>query len=222
MNSLATAVSRLYNATVRRVLPRKIASLNGVPVRYVKFLDATDTFPEYEASLVASIREWVDGREQAVIVGGGAGVSTVVTARYIDIDGSVTVYEASSEQANLVAETVVLNNVAPTVRVRQAVVGENRSVWGTSSDSSVVAPEELPPCDVLVMDCEGAESVILKSMTVEPDMILVETHGHLESPTSTVRSLLAERGYDVVDEKTEIEELGVDVLTAVRRGQEST
>lgn len=211
----------LYNMTVRRVLPRKIASLNGVPVRYVKLLDVTDTFPAYEASLVASIRKWVNGGEHAVIIGGGAGVSTVVTARCIELDGTVTVYEGNAEQADLVMETVELNNVGPTVRIRQMVVGEARSVWGGADDCTPLPPEDLPGCDVLVMDCEGAESVVLDSLDIDPDIIIVETHGHLNSPTDKVQSLLVDQGYQVVDELTENADIGVDVLTAIRSDQES-
>jgi hypothetical protein len=204
------------------MLPRKIASLNGVPVRYVRLFDVNDTLPEYEESLLTCIREWVNSGKSAVVVGGGAGVSTVVTAQNVDNDGTVTVYEGNADQADLVAETVDLNYVAPTIRIRQAVVGEARSVWGGAGDSEVVPPKDLPECDVLVMDCEGAESPILESMTVQPNVIIVETHGHLDSPTEQVTSLLNEQGYEVVDKHTGAGEKGIDVLAGLRRGQEST
>jgi hypothetical protein len=47
------------------------------------------------------------------------------------------------------------------------------------------------------MDCEGAEVEILRELTIEPRVILVETHGVLGAPTDVVASLLEKRGYVV-------------------------
>ena len=60
-------------------------------------------------------------------------------------------------------------------------------------------PAEIPDCDVLEMDCEGAETSILSEMSIRPRVILVETHGCLGAPTSDVRDLLITIGYEVED-----------------------
>ena len=49
------------------------------------------------------------------------------------------------------------------------------------------------------MDCEGAEVEILREMTIQPRVILVETHGLFGAPTDLVASLLEKRGYVVSD-----------------------
>ena len=59
---------------------------------------------------------------------------------------------------------------------------------------------QLPPCDVLELDCEGAEVDILQKMIIQPRGILVETHGLFGAPTVLVASLLQKRGYIVSDE----------------------
>ena len=60
---------------------------------------------------------------------------------------------------------------------------------------AVVAPEALPPCDVLELDCEGAEVEILSTMTIRPRVILTETHGLYGAPTPRVVELLGKIGY---------------------------
>jgi hypothetical protein len=50
---------------------------------------------------------------------------------------------------------------------------------------------------VLELDCEGSEVEILRELTVQPRMILVETHGIYDAPTDLVASLLEKRGYIV-------------------------
>jgi hypothetical protein len=47
------------------------------------------------------------------------------------------------------------------------------------------------------MDCEGAEVEILREMSIQPRVIVVETHGVLGAPTELVASLLEGRGYAV-------------------------
>jgi hypothetical protein len=48
----------------------------------------------------------------------------------------------------------------------------------------VISPAELPECDILELDGEGAESLILRNMTIRPRVIAVETHGVYGAPTS--------------------------------------
>jgi hypothetical protein len=47
------------------------------------------------------------------------------------------------------------------------------NVYGDPSQLAtlVVAPVELPGCDVLELDCEGAEIVILRDMTIRPRVV---------------------------------------------------
>jgi hypothetical protein len=47
------------------------------------------------------------------------------------------------------------------------------------------------------LDCEGAEVEVLRELTIQPRVILVETHGMYGAPTDLVASLLEKRGYIV-------------------------
>jgi hypothetical protein len=47
------------------------------------------------------------------------------------------------------------------------------------------------------LDCEGSEVEILRELTIQPRVILVETHGLYGAPTDLVASLLEKRGYIV-------------------------
>lgn len=208
----------VYERTVRRHLPRKVASFNGVPVRQPRLFDATDTRPDYEAAIVESLQQQVSDGDRVVVVGGGWGVSTVVAAREAGHDGAVTTYEGSAEQAGRVRETTRLSRVEDRVMVEHAVVGEAVRVYGgdAAAGAESVAPEALPDCDVLVLDCEGAELGILDALSIEPRTIIVETHPMFDAPAEACQALLAEQGYRVVAEREESTPYGpLPVLTAV-------
>jgi hypothetical protein len=53
---------------------------------------------------------------------------------------------------------------------------------------AVLPPSELPPCNVLELDCEGAEVEILREMNIQPRVILVETHDHFSAGNSRERA----------------------------------
>ena len=93
--------------------------------------------------------------------------------------------------------TVITN-----INIHHAVVGKLIATFGgcVASDlGPVLPPSQLPPCDVLQLDCEGAEVGILREMMIQPRVILVETHGLLGAPTHLVASLLKKHGYVVAD-----------------------
>jgi hypothetical protein len=106
------------------------------------------------------------------IVGGGYGVSTVVAARHAE---AVTVYEGGAEWAMKVDQTASTNEVSDRVIVRNEVVGEANDVYGETM-GNVIPPEQLPECDVLELDCEGAEEEIINDMGLSPRVIIVEMH----------------------------------------------
>lgn len=213
---LAGVVQDTYNRLLRPRLPRRFGVFNGITARGDRLLDATDTHPEYEAGIVRSLRELVEFGDSVVVVGGGIGVSSVVAANQAGDDGTVTTYEASATHANeIVPETVRLNEPPADIDVKHAVVGEAVSTRGAHTHADVVSPEALPSCDVLELDCEGAETGILRGMHVRPRVVIVESHGHLGSPTHSVREDLVELGYEIVREQPEVEAKDMMVLTAV-------
>lgn len=179
--------------------------------------DATDTFPDYEGPLIAGIRSHVIAGDNVVVVGGGRGVSSVAAAHRAGSDGNISTYEGSAKRHELTTETVDLNNVDDVVAVNHAIVGEAVDLADEPGGAETVAPTDLPDCDVLVLDCEGAEVGILESLDQRPRVLIVETHAFLDSPEADVRAALDELSYEVVDRGVEVEEMGVYVLTAVER-----
>jgi hypothetical protein len=133
-----------------------------------------------------------------VVVGAGNGVTTAVAARAATA-GRVICYEGDPTGMRATARTLEASGVAERVTLHHAVVGAAVRVYGSAPAKTLVAPSELPRCDVLELDCEGAEMLILDTMTIQPRVIAVETHGCYGAPTREVKALLERRGYDVTD-----------------------
>jgi hypothetical protein len=82
--------------------------------------------------------------------------------------------------------------------VEHAVVGDAVGVYGDDA-GPILAVGQLPECDVLEMDCEGAELGILRAMVIRPRAVLVETHGNVGGSSSEVAVSLGRLGYRVSD-----------------------
>lgn len=223
----------VYENGVRASLPRKTVTYNGVTVRAGRFLDplvhghSLDK-PEYEEAIVLAIRKHARRGDNVVIVGGGWGVSAVAAAKQVGKGGHVRVYEGAKEGVEHVRETTELNSCSDRVTVEHAIIGREVSLYSEAGNATVRAGSELPACDLLVLDCEGAENDILDALEVHPSSIVVETHGFLGTPEETVRKRLDNAGYAVrqstVAESANAlycEEHGIYVLVATRKlGQE--
>jgi hypothetical protein len=151
--------------------------------------------PDYEVTLVAGLKETIKSGDKVVIVGGGVGVTATVAALCTGPSGTVECFEGSKQHVRFVRQTAARNNIN-NVSVHHAVVAKSIAVYG-SDQGSVLPPSQLPACDVLQLDCEGAEVDILRELTIQPRVILVETHGLYGAPTDLVASLLGKRGYIV-------------------------
>lgn len=124
-------------------------------------------------------------------------MGTTQIVNSVGSEGYVTVYEPSEELSTILEETLRLNEVdQQRVQIRRKVIGKPVDVWGEFKDDDIVPPSELSECDVLVMDCEGAEQSILEQMSIKPRSIVVETHPP-DAPTQATISLLEEQGYHI-------------------------
>lgn len=220
---------------VRPWLPRRLGSFNGVIVRDLPPRQPTIStirkycqdvfqtaifqrpfiFSEYESALSLGLRKYATAGDDVTIVGGGRGVTAVVASDQVGDGGFVTVYEAALEKVTLVRETLELNN-ANNVTVREAAVGDPLRVWGPESSEDVMSPGDLSECDVLELDCEGAEVEILSSLAIRPEAIIVETHGVEDPLNNAVTDLLDKLGYSVVHQEEENVTCGCYVLFAER------
>lgn len=197
-------IRHTWDQLIRPHLPRKIVYYNGVRVRAARWFDSslpwyTTDRPKYEAGLINGIRECVKSGDSVVIVGGGWGVSSVVAATQTGEAGSVVVYEGSASYAKQIHGTSEIDGVTRRVSVHHAVVGPEIELKGDRGDAPVISPRDLPGCDVLVLDCEGAEADILSNFESNPRTIIVETHGLYDSPEKDVKVLLEDAGYEIID-----------------------
>jgi hypothetical protein len=193
---------------------KKISVQNGVAVRYKDLLDPEEVEEDHEEQLIRAIRENLDNGEKVALIGGGHGASTVACAHQIGKEGQVIVYEGAKKSIPIIKETARLNCVEDRVRVKFSVVEEAIMVYGDERHPEILPAKNLPEIDSLVMDCEGAELSILENMGVSPDKIIVETHGHFESPTSEVKNVLRNKGYIIESEYSRSQT--IDILTAMK------
>lgn len=200
---------------LRPLLPRKLAVCNGVVTRRQRLLDATDVHPNYESTLVAATVWAVEAGDDVVVIGGGYGV-TAVRAAWAARNVDVRCYEPSDEHAAIIAETAALNGVGSAVTVEHAAVGPVVQAYGPTDGADRVGPADLPECDVLVMDCEGAERAILDELAVRPRALVVESHGAVGSPPPVVAGLLDAAGYAIDSRVVDDETDGIEVFAATR------
>lgn len=208
------AVRALYYRFLRPHLPRRIGLYNGIPARAPGLFDRIDVQPEWEQQLIQLLRDQVQSGDTVVIVGGGFGVSSVWAAQEVGPDGQVIVYEASQERFNWASETLKLNSVGNIVDLRHALVGPEVAVKGAKNGADAIPAEELPECDVLVLDCEGSETEIIMNLSKRPHGIVVETHSCFDAPKEEVIQALSSIGYSIEDSISGNPEYGIDFLSA--------
>lgn len=209
----------MVDATVEPDVRTRV--MNGVAVPSEDPVEGRDYFQGHEVTTVRSLRRYVRRGDSVVVVGGGWGATTVVAARMTHFEGDVTTFEASSGMVETIERTLVVNRVADLVTVEHAAIGpvpdSNERYFG-SDDGRSLPPSAVPDCDVLELDCEGAEIAILEALDVSPRVVVVEVHPHLGSPRDEVEARLDELGYGIVDEGPVSMDSDGDmvVLTAVR------
>lgn len=199
--------------------PRTVV-YNGVAVPTTAPEEGRDYRPAFEQGTSGALRREVRRGDDVVVVGGGRGITTVVSARKAGSEGSVTTYEANSEMLETLRRTVRVNCVADTVTVEHAAVGpvseQAESMFGPG-DGERLEPSAIPACDVLELDCEGSEIEVLEGMDCRPRVVVVETHAPLGVPPADVAAVLEARGYEITDRTPAGMHDELTVLTAVRQ-----
>ena len=212
LSGLVQAVSFKFLTSIFHIPSRKIAVFNGIAVRGTSLYSKIDIFPEHEVELIAAIRKYIKNGEKVLVIGGGSGASTVVVAHQVGNTGSVITYEGNLNSVNVVKDTINLNKVNDRVIVNHTIVEEPVHLMGELKNASTLAAKDFPDCDVLVMDCEGAELPILKNIKIKPRLIIVETHPMFNSPKSKIIPLLNKLDYEIISSDARRE--FIDVLAA--------
>ncbi len=209
---IRTLISRFLSRMF--ILPlRKIAVYNGIAVRGVDLLEKKDVFPEHEAELISAIRNYVKPDEKAILIGGGSGASSVVTAHQVGQKGEVITYEAVKRLYEKILETLKLNQVEKIVKAYHAIIEKPVYLLGKDENATLLPASNLQDCDVLIMDCEGAELPILKNVKIRPYKIIVETHRHFGSSDKDVSDVLSKLGYELVS--SQVRSTDIKILVAV-------
>lgn len=215
----------VYDETIRRRLPRVLGVYNGVVTRRYYLLDLTKSTnePAYKEALVDGVRGAVGPGDAVVEIGAGFGVCTTWAAREAGAEGRVLSFEANDEQTRVVREALELTGQVAgegfleRVDIRHALVGADLETYGSMAGAARVEPSALPECDVLTMDCEGAELDVLRGMSIEPRTVVVETHPTHGAPTDEVVEVLSSKGYTSETTLVTTKEGGSkDVVTATK------
>jgi hypothetical protein len=159
-------------------------------------------YAQSEGGEVESHKEYTNTGDTVVIIGGGRGVSAVHAARQVGSNGSVVVYEGAEKYANIIRETAGLNSVSDRVQVNHALVGPTIDIAGDQGGADTVSPQKLPDCDVLEMDCEGAERDILAGMDIRPRVMIIEVHPKKYPEATAVLDDLKEMDYEIVSRRS--------------------
>lgn len=192
--------------------------LNGVAVPSTDLEEDADIYPDHEGAVVRALRHNVRRGDRVVVVGGGWGTTTVVAARMTHFEGEVTTFEPTSEMLATIQRTIEVNRVDDLVTLEHAAIGSvsdsTERIFG-DVDGEVRPPSAIPECDVLDVDCEGAELDVLRGLEVRPRLLAVEAHPHLGCSHDDVEFELDRLGYEIV-ERESIERDG-DIVNYVAR-----
>ena len=181
-------ISRIYDRTIRPVLPRKIGVFSGVAVRRPKLFDLTDHVSDYKAGMIGEIDARIIPGDDVSLIAGGLGVSSVRAAR---AGGNVVAYEGARQMVRTSRETIETNYLGDgSVKVKHAIVGEAIDLYGDADGARIIPPSNLDPGDVLVLDCEGAERSILSGIKEWPRTVVCEEHPGFGVPAEETISLL--------------------------------
>ena len=193
------SLQKVYNATIREHLPRKIGYYNGVAVRAPRLFDTTDHIRDYKAEQMACIKAAVEAQDTVVNVGGGYGVSTVIAAHHVGPLGRVETFEPATDLIEPLRDTTEMNQVADRVEVIHAAIGPPKHTKGSIDEAEVLSPSELPECDVLILDCDGAEEAIVPRLQIQPRDLVIESHPRYGVDTYELVSTLESMGYEFPD-----------------------
>lgn len=199
------SIEFIYRVSFRRFTPRKGYIIhNKVKIKRKHILD--DLFlsvtrePKVEDGVISSHKKVTKEGDKVVIIGGGNGVTAVRAAMIVGKKGKLFIYEGGKYSYEKVKKVVAMNSVGDISKVFNSIVGEGINVYGGEhTDAKRTNPNEIPDCDVLELDCEGAEIDILRELHMRPRAIIAELHPwHFQEDPGFLLELIDEKGYEVV------------------------
>lgn len=194
-------IQTIYNRTLRSLQKkwglRKPNYYNEVKVPEQAALTDRQYELDYKPVAISAIHDNIKSGDNVLEIGAGRGVFSVEAAR---TGGEVTAFEASASQCTLARLTAKANGFQDAIDIQHVCVGdpEGCNVYGEVGNAQIILVQNLPECDVMLMDCEGAEYMIIGWMGNQPNRIIVETHPNMGGQTGEILDLLNKQGYDPV------------------------
>lgn len=203
---LTTLLRRIYKFILMQTLPAKIVHYNGIKVREGKrlgFLIPGENYsnkPSYEKGIINSLEANLTPGDEVVVIGGGRGVTAITAKKIVGNRGKVTVYEPAEEMAEKIKYNAKINNIELD-KIIHSSVGEINNPWGGAEESDKTNPRNIPKCNLLEVDCEGGEKEILDKLEIEPETLVIESHGVFGCSSEEVKERVLDRGYEITNEE---------------------
>jgi len=133
---------------------------------------------------------------------------TVVAARQAGPSGFVHTYEAGEKQSKHVSQTIRQNGVEDRVSIHNTAVGTTVGAFNSAENASQIDGSQLPDCDTMVIDCDGAEFDVLETLEDLPSTLIIEHHAvqgddgrvDVEYTPDQIIKLIHDLGYDIESE----------------------
>jgi len=169
----------------------------------------SNDYPNTDFVGFQALRNYVSNGDTVLIIGAGNGVSMTVAARNTCPEGRVVGYEAGRQHTDHARETIAANGYSDCCTVHHAVIGEVNEAWSPPESADVVSPSDLPDCEFVQMNCEGAELKILREFDIRPAAMHVQVHECFGAPVDAVEAELDRLGYSIVRREPWNEEKGI-------------
>jgi len=154
-------------------------------------------YPDKDFPPVVAIKSAVNEGDKVIVIGGGNGLTPAVAAKLSGQGGRVLIFEGAKQQVEVVGRTMTLNNLSDITEVRHALVGPPIALYGAPVDAEKFDIGELPECDVIEMNVEGAELEILRNLKVRPRVMIIGIHTRYGVSEADVLSELERMDYTV-------------------------
>ena len=158
---------------------------------------------------IKMIKKYVRYNDYVTVIGGGYGLTAMFAAKGAGPDGKVTIYEADSKSISTVKKTLEMHNVIERCEIIHAIIADAYELISDGETGDVIHPSEINQCDVLEMDCEGAELNIIQNLEIRPRNLIIEQHHwKASSPYSSphiIPEILSNYGYNVEVKDANIE-----------------
>lgn len=198
LDLLHQLVGDIYVKSIRKMLPTEKQTYDFKSSSYVsvkKFDQYTPKkFKPYDNDKKRVYRHFhqniTKNGDEVIIIGGGYGISAYYASQAVGKSGNVILYEASDSQVEILNKMLDDRGIGDICSITHGLVGKDFNVYGEDKNYQVISVGDLPNCDVLELDCEGAELKIIDDLEILPREIICEVHAqYIDNPENVVEKI---------------------------------